>query len=279
MSRLPHRLTLPLLTSVLVANSASGVVVMLSDTELAGAELETWIQGAFANVTEIRHGDYANYGAATTQDALNGTGAFAGNGAAEVVIIGRTLSSAAYGSGNAQGYNTLTIPVVSLTSYVSRDLGGRLGWHTGSATNGPPTAGAETTVTPVGTLVTGAFPGSYDFFNSADGSFNGAATTGANLGDGLTLATFGTGAVQSAYWLAGAAPGNPTVAGVTTFPGPRLLFNIDNDGPGGDLGPITPAGQDALRNAIAFASPLVVPEPSSLLLSFLGLGLLVRRRR
>ena len=81
----------------------------------------------------------------------------------------------------------------------------------------------EPTVTSVGTLVTGAFPDSYDFFNSADGSFNGAAIIVVNLCDGLTLATFGTGAVQSAYWLAGAAPGNPTVDGVTTFPGPRLL--------------------------------------------------------
>jgi hypothetical protein len=252
---------------------------MLSDTELPGAELETWIQGAFANVTEIRHGDYSSFSASTSQDALAGTGAFAGGGPAEVVIIGRSLSSAAYSGGNADGYNALTIPVVSLTSYVSRDAGNRLGWHTGSASNGPATAGAETTVTPVGTLVTGAFPGAYDFFNSADGSFNGAASpVGANVGDGLVLATFGTGAIQSAYWLAGAAPGNPTAAGVATFPGPRLLFNIDNDGPGGDLGPITLEGQDALRNAIAFASPLVVPEPSSFLLSFLGLGLLVRRR-
>jgi hypothetical protein len=134
----------PLLTSVLVGKSASGVVVMLSDTELAGTELETWIQGAFANVTKIRHGNNANYIANTTQDALNEMGKIGGNSPAEVVIIARNLSSAAYGGGNAQGYNTLTIPVISPTSYVSRDAGDRLGWRTGSATNGPPTAGMGT---------------------------------------------------------------------------------------------------------------------------------------
>lgn len=104
---------------------------------------------------------------------------------------------------------------------------------------------------------------------------------GAGIGDGIVLSTFGGGEIQAALWIAGAAPGNTTVAGVGTFPADRLLFNLDNDGSSGtnDLEAISAEGLDALRNSIAFVSPLVVPEPTSLFLSIMGLGLLARRRR
>jgi hypothetical protein len=59
----------PIVASLAAASSAPGVVVVLSDTEAPGAELETWIQGAFSNVTEIRHGNYANFTASTKLEA------------------------------------------------------------------------------------------------------------------------------------------------------------------------------------------------------------------
>jgi hypothetical protein len=104
----------------------------------------------------------------------------------------------------------------------------------------------------------------------------GGGTTA--FGGGSILATIG-GDTLAAYWPAGAAPGNPTAATVATFPGNRLLFNLDND-VNGDLGNITPAGRQALISAIDHATPLTaVPEPSSTLLVLAGASLLAVRHR
>ncbi|MDB4568467.1 PEP-CTERM sorting domain-containing protein, partial [Akkermansiaceae bacterium] len=98
------------------------------------------------------------------------------------------------------------------------------------------------------------------------------------------LATVG-GDTLAAYWAAGDAPGDTVSAGVATFGGPRLLFNIDNDPNAGnnginDLANMSPAGLNAMISAIDFATPLTsVPEPSSALLSLVALGFLARRRR
>ena len=139
---------------------------------------------------------------------------FPGGGAADVVIIGRSL-----GSSNSDGYNGNAIPVVSLTSYTVRTFGNRMGWHNSSTTTATLIVGAESTVT------------------AAGASILGVGATG-SLGGGQLLASGGTD-ILAAYWDAGAAPGNTTEAGVLTFGVPRLLFNIDNDPNAGTTGPMT----------------------------------------
>jgi len=265
-------------------SSSSAIVVMLSDLAPVGSPLETYINNNFSNVTEIRHSNFANF--AGSQDALLGTGAFAGNGAADVVIIGRSLSSGGYSSGNADGYNGVSIPVVSLTSYTVRTVGNRMGWHNSSTTTGTLIAGDETTVTIAGASILGLAAGDHDLLVASGpvaDNFNGLGATG-SLGGGQLLASVGSD-ILAAYWNTGDAPGNVTEAGVPTFGGPRLLFNIDNDPNAGnnganDLANMSPAGLTALRTAIDFATPLTaVPEPSSAFLGLLGFGVILRRRR
>ena len=135
----------------LSTSSSSALVVMLSDLAPAGSPLETWIQSNFTNVTEIRHGNWAHF--VNSADARNGTGAFAGGGPADVVIIGRSLSSGDYDAGESDGYNSITIPVVSLTSYTVRTLNNRMGWHNSLATTTTLIAGAESTVTAAGASI------------------------------------------------------------------------------------------------------------------------------
>ena len=276
--------------SLLAASAApsSAIVVMLSDLVDPGnpahvQNIEDYLNNNFSNVTEIRHGDWSNF--AASADARNGTGAFAGGGAADVVIIGRSLSSGGYASGNADGYNGLSIPVVSLTSYTVRTVGNRMGWHSLATSTNKAIAGDETTVTAAGASILGLSAGTHDLLTAsavAADTFNGLGL--GTVGDGDILAIVG-GDILAAYWEAGDAPGNPTEAGVATFGGPRLLFNTDNDPTTGndgtnDLANMSPAGLQALTNAIDFATPLTsIPEPSTGLLGLIGLGFLFRRRR
>lgn len=265
--------------------SSSAVVVLLSDGVAPGTGvLEGFLNSSFGNVTQIRHGNFALYSAATTQDALNGTGAYAGMGAADVVIIGRTLASADYDAFDSSGYNTLTIPVVALTSYTVRQDANRLGWHASAASTTQLVAGNETTVTAAGASVLGLPVGTYDLNDlNPGGDFNGLGVGTASYGGASILATIG-GDTLAAYWATGSAPGNTTAATVATFAGPRLLFNIDNDpntvSGNFDLINLTPTGKQALVSAIDFATPLTaIPEPSSNLMGLASLGLLARRRR
>ena len=64
--------------SILALSTApsSAIVVMISDLVPAGeTNIENFFETQFTNVTQIRHSNWANFAAATTQDALNGTGA------------------------------------------------------------------------------------------------------------------------------------------------------------------------------------------------------------
>jgi len=269
------------------ATTSSALVVMLSDLAPVGSPLEAFLNANFTNVTQIRHANYALFSGAAAQDALNGTGAFAGMGAADVVIIGRSLGSADYDNFDAAGYNGLSIPVVNLTSYTARQDGNRMGWHASGATGGTSVAGAETTVTAAGAGILGLAAGPHDLVSEVsltDSTFNGLAAGTTAFGGGSILATVGLDTL-SVYWPTGSAPGNPTAATVATFAGPRLLFNLDNDpnvGNNGlnDLNNLTAEGRQALIRAIDFATPLTsIPEPSAALLGLGGLAYLARRRR
>ena len=260
----------------LSATPSSALVVLLSDLVPAdpAGNIESFFTSNFTNVTEVRHANHANF--AGSADARNGTGAFAGQGAADVIVIGRSLSSGDYDAGDAAGYNTLTIPVVSMTSYTVRQDGDRLGWHASGATTNKPIAGDESTVTADGLAILGVPAGSYDFLEGTV-NFNGLGAGTDAYGGGSILASVG-GDTLAAYWAPGSAPGNPTAATVDTFPGPRLLFNVDNEPNAGndganDLKNMTAAGTQALISAIDYATPLnAVPEPSSaVLLALAGL--------
>lgn len=270
--------------ALLPFTSSQALVVVLSGGADANGtanlnQLESFLTSNFTNVTEVRKGDFANFSAAATQTALTG---------ADIVIIGRTLGSAAY-QNVSTGYNSLDKPVIALTSYVARAAGNRLGWHTGEATHAASSlvAGAETTVTAEGATVFNLAAGTHDFnANNGGGTFNGLGL--GTIGGGDILATI-NGEILAARWDAGDAPGNPATAGVATFPAPRLLFNLDNDpidgsptgSPPNDLGSLTAAGRSALIASFASMGLTPVPEPSAALLvvaSVFGLGAARRRR-
>lgn len=170
--------------------SSSGIVVLISDLVPAGptSSIEAFLAANFTNVTEVRHGNYANTTLTTTQDAINGTGAFAGNGAADLVIIGRSLGSADYASGLSDLYNTLSIPVVNFTAYTTRGVGNRLGWHSGAATTTTSVLGNESTVTAAGASIFGIDAGTYDLISPVsitDSTFNGLSAGTTGYGGGL----------------------------------------------------------------------------------------------
>lgn len=264
---------------------------MISDLSSTGAPtIADFFNNNFTNVTEIRHGNFANFSNAASQDALNGTGAFAGSGAADIFVIGRSISSGEYDVGDADGYNNIAIPFVNFTSYTARAAGNRLGWHTGSTTTGQLVAGAESTLTPTGAAILGVPAGTYDFLQNGSlpdtnaDTFNGLAAGTTGFGGGQILATVGPDTL-AAWWPAGSAPGDPTSAGVATFPADRLLLNLDNDPNASnnglnDFNNLTADGLAAVIGAVAAATPLeVIPEPSTGILGLLGLGLALRRRR
>ncbi|MDC0260266.1 hypothetical protein OAK39_01195, partial [Akkermansiaceae bacterium] len=171
--------------------SAANILVSASDT----SEIEAFLAANYSDANVTAAGDFSNFNAPGTQSALNGV---------DLVIIGRSLSSTAYASGNADGYNGLNIPVLNFTSYTARNAGNRMGWHTGSATNNKSVAGNETTITPAGSVVLGIPAGAYDFFDTnAGGDFNGLGTGTASVGGGNVLATIG-GDILAAYWETGA---------------------------------------------------------------------------
>jgi hypothetical protein len=245
-------------TATATVNLKDNLVIMITDTEPAGAPIETFFTENFTNIAEIRHGNYADFAAQATQDALNGTGEFADSGPADIVVVGRGLSSGEYNEGASTGYNALEIPVVNFTSYTARSLGDRLGWHGSSAVAGISVAGDETTVTAEGAAFLGLPAGTYDLNEGGSNEFNGLGVGTDTYGEGEILATIG-GNTLAAYWAAGSAPGDPTVAGVATFPAARLLYNVDNP----DFTEFTPQGLEAMIAAVGNATPLA-PAPFEL---------------
>ena len=143
-----------------------------------------------------------------------------------------------------------------------------MGWHGSSTTTGQQIGGDESLVTAAGGAILGLAAGTHDLLSAvaaAADNFNGLGQGTTAFGGGTILASVG-GDTLAAYWSVGSAPGNTAAATVDTFPGPRLLFNTDNDPNSGnnganDLANMTPAGTQALINAIAFATPLTVADP------------------
>lgn len=243
--------------------SSKAVNVVLSGTN--NAALESWLNTNFSNITSLKSGDYSNFVNNPTQQA--------DITAADVVIIGRILTSTAYGAtGVAAAWNAIGAPVVSFTSYVTRPDGTRLNWESGPVIGTNPVTGSETTLTPAGA---GAFGGSanstVDWY---DGTANFNASGTGTVGTGEVLATL-NGSILSAHWAAGSQS-----AGGVTFAADRFLFNLQDAS-----GLVLPnaAGQAALIKALDLYTPLTanpVPEPSATAAAGLaGLGLLITRRR
>ncbi|MGK0186412.1 MAG: hypothetical protein ACI9R3_002195 [Verrucomicrobiales bacterium] len=252
-----------------VPSMAVNIVISASDT----SEIEAFLGANYTDAVVTAAGNFANFSSAES------TAALAAGGGADLMIIGRSLSSGDYGAFNAQGYNSLTIPVLNFTSYTARNAGDRMGWHVGSASADKPVAGAETTLTEAGAAMLGLPVGDYDFFDTnAGGDFNGLGT--GTFGGGAVLATIG-GDVLAAYWATGDAPGDTAAAGVDTFPGERLLLNLDDDPrPTGEFTAQTALGLQVYAGAIGqFGGLTAVPEPSTGLLGLIGAGMLALRRR
>ncbi len=193
----------------------------------------------------------------------------------DILVIGRRLFSGAYGNAtNSATFNSMTIPVIVMTSYVARPDGDRWGWHAGGAVGGGPVTGDETTVTAAGAAVFGVPAGPADWW-SGTGNFD-ATGSGSSVGEGEILASLG-GNILAARWQAG-----DLTAGGAVLGGDRLLFNLPEVAGSGSAAfmPDTEAGVQALANAISTTTGLVqVPEPSGAVLCVGALGLLAFRRR
>lgn len=246
--------------SLAAAAPTQAITVVLSGTN--NVALENWLNANFANITTLHSGNYSNFiGDATQLAQVN---------SADVVIIGRILSSAEYAfADRAAAFNALTVPLVSFTSYVTRPDGNRLGWESGAVNTTSPLTGAETTLTAAGAAVFGGTAGSTVDWYDGVANLNAAGT--GTVGTGEILATI-NGNILAAHW----GPGT-TSAGGATFPDDRLLFNLQDAS-----GLVFPnaAGQQALINSLVAYTPLIaVPEPSVTLFSLGALGLLALRRR
>ncbi|MBC8095056.1 MAG: PEP-CTERM sorting domain-containing protein [Akkermansiaceae bacterium] len=248
--------------TVLPGQSAT---VLVSGTSQANDQpFIDFLNNNFQNVT-VTYGNFSDYPANAATIAT-----------ADVFFVGRSLSSGQYANAvNSASFNALTIPVVSMTSFVSRPDAGRWGWHSGGiAAAGLSVAGTETTVTAAGAGIFGVSAGAVDWFTVPAGNNFFSPGTG-TVGNGQILATIG-GDILAAGWNAGDQSGT----GVT-FGGDRLLFNLPQNG-GMTVVPDTLAGQQALISALTAFTPLQVqvPEPGSMTLVALGgTALLVFRRR
>jgi uncharacterized repeat protein (TIGR03803 family) len=185
----------------------------------------------FQNPTVIS-GDYSDTANAGVQAAI---------ASADVLVLTRTTSSAAYDTNDATFYSSLTIPVVDLTSYSARS--NRLFWEGGDV-SAQAIDGNEVTVTAAGAGVFGS-AGSFDWYGGT-GTFDAAGS--GTVGGGQILATIG-----GSHFVVGWRAGDAVASGAVQS-GDRLLFNIS--GNGNNL-PDTAAGLQAMLNAIEAYTPLV----------------------
>lgn len=240
------------------ASSSFALNVALSGTDLAGNQpIINFLNNNFVGVN-VTFGDFSN---PATIPA--GT---------DVFIVGRILGSGSYANaGNSLLFNSLNIPVVAFTSYVTRPDGDRWAWHS-TGTVGGDVSGSETTVTAAGAGLFGG-EGTADWFTIGTSGTGFNALGSGTVGTGNILATIG-GNILVAAW----ESGQQSHGGVT-FTANRLLFNLPDSVPNPPsvaLLPDTVAGQEALIAALTFYTPLQVPEPSSFAL--LGLGALAALR-
>jgi fibronectin-binding autotransporter adhesin len=217
--------------------SAQAIEIVWTGTNQAEDQaLISLIQGNFSDVN-ITYGNFSDY--TTNAAVIEG---------ADLFILGRQLASADYANAtNSASFNALTVPVVAFTSYVTRPLDGRWGWHDGDVAAGLSTVGAETTVTAAGATAFGVAEGTVDWLPEPD-TFNAAGV--GLVGGGDILATIG-GNILAAHWNAGALSGTGA-----TFGSERFLFNASESGAGGITQLPTAAGQSALINALVAYTPL-----------------------
>jgi hypothetical protein len=230
------RVALSLLFLASFSATAQAIDIVYSGTGQAADQAILSLLESNFNDVNINYGDFSDY--ATNSATIE---------AADLFIVGRRLSSAAYAvPANSMSFDALNVPVVAFTSYVTRPLDGRWGWHDGDVAAGLPTVGDETTVTTAGAGAFGVAAGTYDWFPEPN-TFNAAGT--GSVGDGEILATIG-GNILAAHWDAGDLSGTGA-----TFGSDRFLFNWTEAGSVTTLP--TAAGQQALINALLTYTPLV----------------------
>lgn len=240
------------------ASSFGAVNVALSGTDLAGNQpIINFLNNNFQGVN-VTFGDFSN-----PANIPVGT---------DVFIVGRILGSFSYANAaNSLSFNSLTIPVVSFTSFVTRPDGDRWAWHS-TGTVGGDVSGSETTITAAGASLFGG-EGTADWFTIGTSGTGFNALGSGTVGTGNVLASIG-GNILVAAWESGQQS-----AGGVTFSANRLLFNLPDSQPNPPalaVLPDTVLGQQALISALTAYTPLQVPEPSSLAL--LGLGTLAAIR-
>lgn len=178
-----------------------------------------------ATVTSGSYSDTANAGVRATIEA------------ADMLVINRRTYSGGYDAADGAYYSSLDIPVIFLTSYVTRSS--KINYEGGEQGGGDVT-GAETTVTAAGAAFLGVAEGTYDWLAT------GADTLGTgSVGTGKILATV-SGNNLAVFWDIG-----DTDAAGRTQVGKRLLWNL-NATSGGTVAqlPDTAAGLQAFTDAV-----------------------------
>ncbi|MDF3130536.1 PEP-CTERM sorting domain-containing protein [Kiritimatiellaeota bacterium B1221] len=252
---------LPLFTILAVLSIASiqaANIVLVSDLGVATDDswytpLNTYFE--FGGADTLSFGSFTDHTNPGTISTLTG---------ADLIVFTRNTNSANFtGSGESTFWNSLAAPIIMSSNLLLRDT--RFGWANSSSTTVGDPAGAETTLSAAGASFLGLTAGDQDLFINGN---QGMANTN-TFGDGIIYGTdknspLGVGIV---HWDAGDSAANGDVfGGERLFIGTNLSFTLNT------------AGDTAFNNAIG----TMIPEPSSILMSLLGfglVGLVVRRRK